>query len=64
MVGKNTLKAVIENYETYRRDGVIPASYEVVFGHAWCPEKKQYKSIGGDIRIPLSTIGRAKQHGL
>ncbi len=64
LVGKSTLQAVMANYETYRRDGVIPASYEVVFGHAWCPENKQYKSMDGDVRIPLSTIGRAKEHGI
>ncbi|VAW53871.1 Malonyl-[acyl-carrier protein] O-methyltransferase [hydrothermal vent metagenome] len=29
------LKKVIAHYEGYRKEGVIPASYEVVYGHAW-----------------------------
>ncbi|HED34419.1 MAG TPA: malonyl-[acyl-carrier protein] O-methyltransferase BioC [Gammaproteobacteria bacterium] len=29
------LKRVIESYEQYRVQGVVPASYEVVYGHAW-----------------------------
>ncbi len=28
-------KRVAEKYEPYRRDGALPASYEVVYGHAW-----------------------------
>ncbi|MGM0594146.1 MAG: malonyl-ACP O-methyltransferase BioC [Pseudomonadota bacterium] len=31
------LKAVIEAYQQFRRDdGLLPATYEVVYGHAWC----------------------------
>jgi malonyl-CoA O-methyltransferase len=26
---------VIARYESHRRDGVLPATYEVVYGHAW-----------------------------
>lgn len=35
--GKAWLAAVTQNYETFRRDGALPATYEVVYGHAWCP---------------------------
>ncbi len=37
---KSTLKAMVQAYEYYRQDGVIPASYEVIYGHAWMPETK------------------------
>ena len=38
LTGKQHLKAMIEEYEKYRCDGVIPATYEVVYGHAWAPD--------------------------
>jgi malonyl-CoA O-methyltransferase len=35
------LKSVIGAYEQFRRaDGLLPASYEVVYGHAWRAEKE------------------------
>lgn len=37
---KSRLKAVVSAYEKFRIDGVLPASYEVVYGHAWCDESK------------------------
>jgi malonyl-CoA O-methyltransferase len=26
-----------QNYEAFRRDGKLPATFEVVYGHAWKP---------------------------
>jgi malonyl-CoA O-methyltransferase len=25
----------VQNYETLRRDGKLPATFEIVYGHAW-----------------------------
>lgn len=33
--GRSFLRRVTENYERFRRDGKLPATYEVVYGHAW-----------------------------
>jgi malonyl-CoA O-methyltransferase len=33
--GRGRWKRVIESYEKLRRDGALPASYEVIYGHAW-----------------------------
>ena len=41
MMGKGAWNKVVENYERLRRDGKLPATYEVVYGHAWKGEKKQ-----------------------
>lgn len=38
LTGKQHLKAMIEEYEKYRCDGVLPATYEVIYGHAWVPD--------------------------
>jgi len=35
--GRAWLSAVERNYETLRRDGRLPATFEVIYGHAWRP---------------------------
>lgn len=37
LTGKSKLKNVQQSYEQYRTDGVLPATYEVIYGHAWKP---------------------------
>ncbi len=38
--GRAWLSAVERNYETQRRDGKLPASFEVIYGHAWKPQPR------------------------
>lgn len=40
MMGKAAWQRVIENYETLRRNGKLPATFEIVYGHAWKPAPK------------------------
>ena len=35
MTARSALEAVKRNYEALRRDGKLPATFEVVYGHAW-----------------------------
>ena len=35
--GKALLKRVRQNYEQYRQHDLLPATYEVIYGHAWKP---------------------------
>lgn len=35
--GKAMLQTVRENYESFRQNGVLPATYEIIYGHAWKP---------------------------
>jgi malonyl-CoA O-methyltransferase len=37
LTGKSRLAAVTAAYETLRREGTLPATFEVVYGHAWKP---------------------------
>ena len=61
LTGPRRLAAVAAAYEQERRsDGCLPASYEVVYGHAWAPLQKP---IAGGIGVPLSAIGRAGDWG-
>jgi malonyl-CoA O-methyltransferase len=41
LMGKNAWKSLVENYEALRRDGKLPATYEVIYGHAWKPQPKK-----------------------
>jgi malonyl-CoA O-methyltransferase len=36
---------VLDAYESFRKEGVVPASYEIVYGHAWKSEKVASKKI-------------------
>ena len=35
LTGKNRFKKLKSNYESFRIDGMLPATYEIVYGHAW-----------------------------
>lgn len=49
------LRAMIDAYEPFRRDGRLPATYEVVHGHAWAPlQRVTPEGVG----IPLSMLRR------
>ncbi len=37
LTGKSRLRAVEQAYEPLRREGKLPATFEVVYGHAWKP---------------------------
>lgn len=40
MTARATLAAVTRNYEALRRDGRLPATFEIVYGHAWKPQPR------------------------
>jgi malonyl-CoA O-methyltransferase len=35
MMGKAKWSRIARNYETLRRDGKLPATFEIIYGHAW-----------------------------
>jgi malonyl-CoA O-methyltransferase len=35
LMGKDKFQLMIKMYESYRTDGKLPATYEVIYGHAW-----------------------------
>ena len=46
VIPADMLRTVERNYEAFRREGTLPATFEVVYGHAWKPQAR------------LSTTGR------
>jgi malonyl-CoA O-methyltransferase len=50
LTGKAHLTRVLAAYETFRRDGVLPATYEVVYAQAFAPEPGQpRRTAQGDV---------------
>jgi len=40
LMGKDAWARLVKNYEQSRRDGKLPATYEVIYGHAWKPQPR------------------------
>jgi len=50
LTGKTHLKRVVDAYEAFRADGVLPASYEVVYAQAFAPAPGQpRRTPGGEV---------------
>lgn len=50
LTGKAMLQSMQQAYEAYRRDGLLPATYEVIYGHAWAPAQV------GEIAVPFEGL--------
>lgn len=57
LTGPRRLQQVCKAYEQYRSDDVLPASYEVVYGHAWGSENKTSTQGTAEFNIPIDKIG-------
>ena len=40
MMGKAAWRVLQENYERFRQNGKLPATFEVIYGHAWKPKPR------------------------
>jgi malonyl-CoA O-methyltransferase len=55
LTGKSFFKNLTEQYEQFRTDGKLPATFEVIYGHAWTPETPKNSSQDlGDGVSPIS----------
>ena len=54
LMGKQHFESFAQAYEPFRQDGVLPATYEVIYGHAWAAEDKENNT--GQVCVPVSTI--------
>lgn len=53
LMGKNAWQRMTAQYETFRRDGKLPATFEIVYGHAWKVPPKQTAEGAHIIRTPF-----------
>jgi len=57
LTGRERLQALAQAYERFRdRDGRLPASYEVVYGHAWAAEQRRQ---GNEVLISPDSLRRS-----
>lgn len=57
LTGRARLAAVTQAYEPLRRDGKLPATFEVVYGHAWKPLPRV--TSGGKRVIDIKSAGNS-----
>ena len=63
LTGRNRVREMQSAYEQFRQDGRLPATYEVVYGHAWMPERGEPGTdTGREINIPIAAIRRRSGH--
>ena len=62
LTGKGRVRDMLQAYEQHRRDGRLPTTYEVVYGHAWRAETDP-RHGPGVATVPISAIGRRGGRG-
>ena len=53
MLGKAKWARIVQNYETLRRNGKLPATFEVIYGHAWKVQPKKTADGRAIIQTPF-----------
>lgn len=59
LTGRRRLDAMRAAYDRFRANGRLPATYEVVYGHAWAPAQRQLED--GVTAVPISAINRRER---
>jgi malonyl-CoA O-methyltransferase len=60
LTGKGRWRAMTEAYETQRQAGLLPVTYEVVYGAAWGARvRAAAAAVDGEVRIPVNAIRSA-----
>ncbi len=58
LTGRQKFSAMQRAYEAQRQDGRLPATYEIVFAHAWVPAQPPQRSSADGTEVPLAEIRR------
>lgn len=59
LLGKDCWERMVNSYEEFRKNNQLPASYEVIYGHAWVSDVAQNKAKDPRVAyIPISAIKR------
>lgn len=62
LTGKRSLAKLQQGYEHYRREGLLPATYEVVYGHAWVPGQDTRPQDGSTVAtFPLAELRHSRR---
>lgn len=60
LTGPRRLRAAREAYERHRGTEGLPATWEVVYGHAWGAAASGRRAEAGEVGIPVGGIGRRR----
>ena len=60
LTGRRRLAAMEASYERLRTDGRLPATWEVVYGHAWAGTTPAGPGERGEVTVPLAQLGRSR----
>jgi malonyl-CoA O-methyltransferase len=61
LTGKDKFRRMLQAYEQYRSGEGLPATYEIVYGHAWTPAQERVgQRHGQTVYIPVSKVRRYK----
>ena len=58
LMGRERWQCMVTAYEAFRKNGRLPATYEVVYGHAWKPEFMKRKTVDGQQTIDIHEFKR------
>lgn len=58
LVTPSKLKRVIQHYEKFRSNGLVPASYEVIYGHAWKTKQRATKISQTEFSVSVDQLKR------
>ena len=57
LMGRGRWQRMCAAYEQFRQQDVLPATYEVIYGHAWVAESPS-RATNGVVNVPLSSLKR------
>jgi malonyl-CoA O-methyltransferase len=63
LTGRGALGRMIAAYEANRVQGLLPATYEVVYGQAWGPVSPPAQREPGEVAVPIASIRRRRNGG-
>ena len=58
LMGKTRWQQLANSYEQFRVNDKLPATYEVIYGHAWKPAIRKQKNVDGEQAISLGEFKR------
>lgn len=58
LTSKKALQTVVQAYETFRNaEAKLPASWEIIYGHAWSQDALETNQTSHEIKIQIDNIG-------
>ena len=63
LTGKRRMLDMLAAYEQFRQEGRLPATYEVVYGHAWMLDRTPVRAgVNRPVSIPVASIRRRRSN--